>query len=218
MLVAGSIGVGYLVGTGSQHTTTTTQTVVTTHTVVTTPTVGLPYLTQACNIPSGFFVSQFSRSTTNSSELGQLAIVLEAGSNATVFVGYCPSFPQVSPSVANLSASVFVETCSQAAGITSCQSSPAVGITVASFPSQIVISNQTYATVAYFISAGATSKGHYFLSIPFFCPPTLLSVGYRADELNASDFQGMGPFLCPPPILGGGILGVSGANITYVGY
>jgi hypothetical protein len=174
---------------------------------------------QPCLNPSGSIVQQFGGSSANSSEPGELAIVLQTGSSATVCVKYAGDTYSPEIGLVTLKPSVFVETCSQMpGGGGSCGGTAISSVTVTSSPQSVEISNGTDSIVEYTITANANSKGFYLFSTLYSCPAILLAVGYQTSQLVSSDFPGMGPTPCPAPVVQVEILGISGANTTYVGY
>jgi len=152
----------------------------------------------------------------NASERGYLALVLKPGTNATIFVGYCPIFFFGVPSFP--SPSVDVVTCIEfqvPGGGGECNGTPAQSVTITPVPSQPLFENDSLTIVTYFLSANTNSTGYYSIYIPYMCPSAGLDVGYPPSQLNHSDFPWMGFPPCPYSF--GEILSISGANMTYVG-
>jgi hypothetical protein len=229
-------GAGYLVGYANQRTITSTSVststlpVVTTYTTLQTSTTQQTvtsisttattlYTTYTQTVTTGCVNSSLgvpvsAPASYNASERGYLALVMKPGTNATIFVGYCPVFWHV-PS-ALLSPAVSVVTC-YGGPLTGggCSGTPAKGVTITPLPSQALFENDTLTIVSYFVSANANSTGYYAIYIPYMCPSAGLDVGYPPSWLNHSDFPWMEFPPCPYSF--GEILSVSGANITYVG-
>ncbi len=226
-ILAGA-GVGYLFGNANERTITSVSTSPTTTTVELSPAVTIytiltastttetvtsytPIVTAGCDVPSDMFMPIFAPASTNSSERGQLAAVMEPNSNATIYVGYCP----FSTGAETLSPSVLVVTCFGGSGGGGCESTPAPNVTIVAVPNQVLFENLSLTIVAYHISADVNSTGYYAIGIPHFCPSVGLAIGHPANQLNRTDFPWMGPLPCP--LTFGGVMSVTGANTTYVG-
>jgi hypothetical protein len=231
-------GAGYLVGYANQRTITSTSVststlpVVTTYTTLQTSTTQQTvtsfsttattlYTTYTQTVTTGCVNSSLgvpisAPASYNASERGFLALVMNPGTNATIYVGYCPVFWPVELSRPSLAPSVDVMTC-YGGPLTGggCSGTPAKAVTITPVPSQALLENDSLTIVTYFVSANANSTGYYAIYIPYMCPGVGLDVGYPPSWLNHSDFPWMGFPPCPYSF--GDILSVSGANITYVG-
>jgi hypothetical protein len=220
-------GAGYLVGSTTQRTITSTSISTSTLPVITqTSTIQLtitsfstvtttsytPIVTAGCVIPSDLYLPLFAPASINSSQRGQLAIVMSPNSNAIIFVGYCP-YETAGP--VTLSPLVNVMSCYTTSGGGGCSATPATGVTITAIPNQTVFENQSLTIVAYQISANIDSTGYYAIGIPNSCPSIGLAVGHPASQLNHANFPWMGPIPCP--LTFGGIIYIAGANTTYVG-
>ena len=238
-LLAGA-GVGFLVDYSNQRTISSTTTsfstlfLVTTHTVLQTSTIQqtvttvspttltsystytayTPIVTAGCDVPPDLYLSLWSFKTTNSStilEREQLAVVLQPGSNATLWVAYCPD---ETDGPVTLTPAILVESCLIGPGGGGCDGTPAPDVEIAAVPNQVVFENQSLTIVAYHISADTNSTGYYLIGVPHFCPSVGLAIGHPANQLNHTDFPWMGPIPCGLSF--GGVMSVSGANTTYV--
>jgi len=221
-------GAGYLVGSTTQRTITSTsfststfpavtqtstiQLTITSFSTVTT-TSYTPIVTAGCVIPSNLYLPLFAPASINSSEKGQLAMVMSPNSNAIIYVGYCPD---ETAGPVTLSPLVNVMSCYTTSGGGGCSAIPATAVTMTAIPDQTVFENQSLTIIAYHVSATIDSTGYYAIGIPNSCPSIGLAVGHPASQLNHTDFPWMGPIPCP--LTFGGIMSIAGANTTYVGY
>ena len=84
-------------------------------------------------------------------------------------------------------------------------------------PSTISFGSQENAStvILYTLSAKSDSRGYYHLSVPYMCGDVLLAVGYDASHVDASAFQDVDP-MCFNYGVDVSIVGISGANMTYV--
>jgi hypothetical protein len=163
----------------------------------------------------------YGQATYNSSEHGQLAIIPASGKNATIFLSYCSSQPGQFgvTGVVSVVPTLYQEICTPYNGGTACHSSNVTqGVSISAFPSKLFVGSQTGAVVAVTISAGSKTTGHYEIGIPYSCPDPLLAIGYQPQQLTSADFGGLGITPCPFSSIGAGIIGVVGANLTYVGF
>ena len=237
LLVIASAGAGYLVGKTSQRTITSTSVsisvstlpVVTTYTALQTSAI-LQTVTSFSTTATNFHVISTQTVTTgcansslgvtisapasyNASELGYLALVMNPGTNATIFVGYCPLYVKVPSALPSPSVNIITCYGGPATG-GGCSGTPAKGVTIAPVPSQALFEDDSMTIVSYFVSVDTNSTGFYSIYIPYMCPSAGLDVGYPPSWLNHSDFPWMGFPPCPYSF--GEILSVSGANMTYV--
>ncbi|MGI0017145.1 MAG: hypothetical protein ACREA1_00385 [Nitrosotalea sp.] len=69
--------------------------------------------------------------------------------------------------------------------------------------------------ILYTVSAKSDSRGYYHLELPYVCEDILLAVGYDTSQLDASAFQDLDK-MCFNFGVETSIVGISGANMTYV--
>lgn len=153
---------------------------------------------------------------------GELVLLQHSNSVAILCVEYVgnstqsgnPS-PQYVGSI-SLQPTIGVEKCSTSANGTSCYLIEDPNIKVSANPANVTLGGKT--NVEYTIDATATSRGLYFLAIPFNCPAIPIAIGYDSSELNSSDFPSMGPIPCPIPAVQANIIGSSNLGYTYLAY
>ncbi len=69
--------------------------------------------------------------------------------------------------------------------------------------------------ILYTVSAKSDSRGYYHLALPYVCEDIPLAVGYDTSQLDASAFQDLNK-MCFNFGVETSIVGISGANMTYV--
>ncbi len=84
-------------------------------------------------------------------------------------------------------------------------------------PNTISFGSQENAStvILYTVSAKSDSKGYYHLALPYVCEDIPLAVGYDTSQLDASAFQDLDK-MCFNFGVETSIVGISGANMTYV--